>query len=103
MLLGKWPLKGFSYKKPGACHKARFMAFCLHCMKMLLFARQRQLPAEVLEGLVRLCIFFVTIYIPYFLTAMVGADAAFNDLQLFKSLYSYIDLDGPLAVESLEV
>ena len=29
-------------------------------------------------------------------------NAAYNDLQLFKSLYDYMDVDGPIAVETLE-
>ena len=58
---------------------------------------------EVLEALVCLNVFFATIYVPYFLRASVGTDAAFNDLNLFKSVYDYMEVDGPMAVETREV
>ena len=103
LLLGVKPPFPFSYMKPGPSHKARFMAFCLHCLKMLLFIRQLDLDEWTREGLVRLGMFFVLIYIPYFLKASIGADAALNDLSLFKQLVDYIDEDGPIATAALEV
>ena len=105
LLLGVKPPFPFSYMKPGPSHKARFMAFCLHCLKMLLFIRQLDLDewTWTREGLVRLGMFFVLIYIPYFLKASIGADAALNDLSLFKQLVDYIDEDGPIATAALEV
>ena len=53
--------------------------------------------------LVRLWFFFVCIYIPYFLKASVGADAAFNDVSLYKQFTDYIDVEGPIATAALEV
>ena len=108
MLLGEVPPGGMFYNKPGPSHKARFMAFCLYIMKVLLFIQQlRALGVEIdditVEGLVRLNIFLITVYIPYFLKASVGADAAYNDLALHKQLYAYIDIDGPIATAALEV
>ena len=93
-LLGVMPPFPFSFKKPGPCHKARFMAFCLYCLKMLLLIRQLNMDEVTQEGLVRLGIFFAIIYIPHFLKASVGADAAFNDISLYKQLVSFIDMDG---------
>ena len=108
MLLGEVPPGGMFYNKPGPSHKARFMAFCLFIMKILLFIQQlRALGVEIdditVEGLVRLNIFIISVYIPYFLKASVGADAAYNDLALHKQLYAYIDIDGPIATAALEV
>ena len=103
ILLGVKPPFPIHYKKPGPSHKARFMAWCLHCLKMLLFIRQLNADELTQEGLVRLGIFFVCVYIPYFLKASVGADAAFNDLSLYKQLVDYIDVDGPIATAALEV
>ena len=102
-LLGVMPPFPFSFKKPGPCHKARFMAFCLFVLKMLLLIRQLDLDEWTQEGLVRLGIFFAIIYIPHFLKASVGADAAFNDISLYKQLVSFIDMDGPIATAALEV
>jgi len=107
VLLWEVPPNGIFYRKPGACHKARFMArfmaFCLYVLKMLLFIRQMKLVPEAVEGLLRLGMFFVTIYIPYFLKASIGADAAVNDLALYKALCNYIDVDGPIVTAALEV
>ena len=108
MLLGEVPPGGMFYNKPGPSHKARFMAFCLFIMKILLFIQQlRALGVEIdditVEGLVRLNIFIISVYIPYFLKASVGADAAYNNLALHKQLCAYIDIDGPIATAALEV
>ena len=103
ILLGVKPPFPIHYKKPGPSHKARFMAYCLHCLKMLIFIRQLDMDEATQEGLVRLGIFFVCVYIPYFLKASVGADAAYNDLSLYKQLVDYIDVNGPIATAALEV
>jgi hypothetical protein len=79
------------------------MAFCIYTMKMLLFVRQFEVDHYTLEGLVRLNIFFTCIYIPYFLKASMGVDSAYNDLKLYKMLVQHIEIDGPVAVEALEV
>ena len=42
-----------------------------------------------LEHLKRFCVFTVMFYIPYFLTANIRADAAVNDLILFKKLKKF--------------
>ena len=102
ILLGVKPPFPIHYKKPGPSHKARFMAYCLHCLKMLIFIRQLDMDEATQEGLVRLGIFFVCVYIPYFLKASVGADAAYNNLSLYKQLVDYIDVDGPIATAALE-
>ena len=93
----------FTFKKPGPCHKARFMAFCLYCLKMLLLIQQLDLDEWTQEGLVRLGIFFAIVYVPHFLKSTIGADAAFNDLFLYKQLVRFIDVDGPIATAALEV
>ena len=40
IMLGVKPPFPINYKKLGPSHKARFMAYCLHCLKILLFIRQ---------------------------------------------------------------
>lgn len=72
-------------------------------MKMLIFIQQLEVDNETLEGLVRLNVFFTCIYIPHFLKSSIGADLAYNDLALYKQLVKFIDVDGPIATEALEV
>ena len=102
-LLGVKPPFPFSFKKPGPSHKARFMAFCIFCLKMLLLIQQLDLDEWTREGLVRLGVFFAIVYVPHFLKSSVGADAAVNDLYLYKQLVRFIDVDGPIATAALEV
>ena len=102
-LLGVKPPFPFSFKKPGPSHKARFMAFCIFCLKMLLLIQQLGLDEWTREGLVRLGVFFAIVYVPHFLKSSVGADAAVNDLYLYKQLVRFIDVDGPIATAALEV
>ena len=43
----------------------------------------------------------VKFYIPHFLTANIGADAAVNDLSLYKKLKKFRQVDQDLADEAL--
>ena len=79
------------------------MAYSLYCMKICLFSQQLDLDPETLEGIERVSKYLSLVYNPYFLKASVGADAAINDIAMFKQLYEYIDYDGPIATAALEV
>ena len=47
-LLGESPPSGkMMWKKPGACHKARFMAFGIYIMKSLAFSKQLEVMLVV--------------------------------------------------------
>ena len=56
---------------------------------------------DKLEHLRRFCEYAVMFYIPYFLTANIGADAAVNDLSLYKKLKKFSQVDKLLAEEAL--
>ena len=56
---------------------------------------------EKLELLKRFCVYAVMFYIPFFLTANIGADAAVNDLSLYKKLKKFQQVDKELADEAL--
>ena len=104
MLLGETPPQGkMVWKKPGACHKARFCAFGIYSLKALAFARQLDLDDETVDGLRQFCRFVATIYIPHFLSSSIGCDSPANDLQLFKKLFAYRMTDSQLAEEALVV
>ena len=59
------------------------------------------LEDDKLELLRRFCEYAVMFYIPYFLTANFGADAAVNDLSLYKKLKKFSQVDKLLAEEAL--
>ena len=104
VLLGETPPSGkIVWKKPGACHKARFCAFGIYSLKALAFSRQLNLDAETVKLLKQFCSFIAVVYVPHFLASSIGSDAAVNDLQLFKKLFEYRKVDPQLADEALVV
>ena len=78
--------KEFKWKKVGAVHKARFMAWSLCSLKAFAFSSQMEYSEETKENLQRFTLFQVTIYIPHFLMSSIGSDAAVKNLTLYKKL-----------------
>ena len=104
LLLGDIPPSGnITWKKAGACHKARFFAFGIYGMKALAFSSQLNLDEETVELLTRFCTFLALIYIPHFLSCSIGCDATVNDLTLYKKLFEFRSVDPQLADEALVV
>ena len=56
---------------------------------------------DKLELLERFCVYAVKFYIPFFLTANIGADAAITDLTLYKKLKKFSQVDKVLADDAL--
>ena len=58
---------------------------------------------DKLKLLQRFCVYAVKFYIPHFIfmTANIGADAAVNDLSLYKKLKKFRQVDQDLADEAL--
>ena len=105
------------WRPPGAAHKARFMAFALCSLKILAFShlqevrnkcfskkvdKQLVFEEETLENLWRWGQYAVKFYVPQFLLASLGRDAPSNDLNLFKSLLQYREVDQEVADTALE-
>ena len=63
--------KEFKWKKVGAVHKARFMAWSLCSLKAFAFSSQMDYSEETKENLRRFTLFQVTIYIPHFLMSSI--------------------------------
>ena len=104
ILVGETPPSGrITWKKQGACNKARFCAFGIYSMKALAFSEQLELDIETIEGLRQVCSFLVLIYILHFLSSSIGCDSAVNDISLFKKLFAYKSVDSRLADEALVV
>ena len=104
LLLGEIPPSNkIVWRKPGACHKARFMAFGIYSLKALAFSKQLNLEDDTVEGLQQFCSFITIIYIPHFLSSSVGRDSAVNDLNMYKTLFAYRSKDPQLAEEALVV
>jgi hypothetical protein len=82
-------------RKPGAMHRARWMAKAIYSMKMeLLFCGNESaftLTARELQGLQRFNRFVVCIYIRSWFTCRMVVDAPFNDMSLIQRLREYDD------------
>ena len=109
--------KQMRWRAPGAAHKARFMAFALHGFKILAYShlpevrekcfskkvnRQLVFEEDALNKLWRWGQFAVKFYAPQFLLAGLGRDAPINDLNLYKSLIQYREVDQEVADIALD-
>ena len=108
----------FTFMKPGALHKARWMAKLLHTIKMILLSGKivAELPSGAVfditntkkrrgkknvesqvDKMTKFCKFVVAVYIPWWVTCGSATDAAPNDLLLLKSIASYNTIDSKVA------
>ena len=102
VLLGETPPQ-FSWKKPGAAHKARFCAFGIYVNKALAFSGQLDFDRETIQALTRLATFIATLYVPYFISGSTGCDAPVNDLEMFRKLKIFSQTDAEVAESVLAV
>ena len=102
VLLGETP-PNFSWKKPGAAHKARFCAFGIYINKALAFSDQLEFDKETAVALTRVAKFITTLYVPYYISASSGCDAPVNDLEMIKRLHKYSNTDPEVAESVLAV
>jgi hypothetical protein len=93
IVLGQNPTSGVTFHKPGAIHKARWMAVALYGMKMFLFREQLQYSEEQCSKLHRFVQFITLFYVPSWMKCTLAADAPANDLALGKDIGKYKDMD----------
>ena len=103
----------FTFRKPGALHRARWMAKILYGIKLILFEHKikEELPenailtADQFEALRRFVRFVIYCYVPWWCTCTIPADAPLNDLELYKRLETFksIDIDtGVIACKAFK-
>jgi hypothetical protein len=78
--------KPYTFKYPGAYHRARWMAKILYSIKIYLFRRQFLLQKGPEMKLKKLCIFLCLVYVKGWMSCSNAADAPFNDLSLYKQI-----------------
>lgn len=105
--LGKKPKMAF--RRPGAYHRARWMAKGLYCLKICLFRRQLKEAANFAiskhqeQAIQRLCTFLVSVYVRHWFEAPYAADAPINDLLLVKEIEAYGQLvDADVAGKAMQ-
>ena len=96
-----YPPSNFSFKKPGALHKARFMAILIYSLKICLFRKVLKLPRAEQKKLERFAAFACLYYIKYWVMAPLASEAPFADLTLYKDMLDYHDHDAPIAAAVL--
>lgn len=101
LLLGSTPPTGIRFKKPGAYHRARWMAKAIYCIKIFMFKRQFKIKAIEEKKLEDVCLFIVSIYIRHWFSAPNAASAPRNDLTLLKSLHNYKSINAQIADAAL--
>jgi len=92
--------KYVSFKRPGAIHKARWMAKLLYSIKLCLFEEQiNELPPgtittkQKVQKLHVLVDFATLVYIPWWLKSNDTTDAPYNDYTLYKKLVHYAKIN----------
>lgn len=98
-----------TFLRPGAMHKARWMAKLLYCIKICLFELQiQQLPKGTITTphqvtRVRDFVNFVTlVYSNWWMTCTSAVDAPWNDLQLFRSLLQYEAINPSISKSAIK-
>ena len=86
IFVGGIPPKGVHFAKPGAIHRARFMARLIYALKIFVFRHQFNLTSSEFTGIKQLCIFGIKHYIKSWFTSRLPIEATKNDLELLKSL-----------------
>ena len=97
MILRETPERGSQWMHPGATHHARWMPSILFPAKMFAFSEQAGYDSSMIEKLEALCMFNSLFYVDKWLKASVGADAPYNDLELWHDLNEYRKYDEKVA------
>lgn len=90
-----------TFKKPGACHHARWMAKAIYSLKMYLFRQSFKLTNKEVKGLLEICQFIVFVYLEMWYTASQSIEAPTNDLKTITKLCEYKNVDEKIAVTAL--
>ena len=78
-----------SIRKPGAVHRARFMASCLYLLKIFLFHEQFQTSDENLSHVKVLAEYVALLHAPYFLKSPLAVSAPRQDRDFWVDIQNY--------------
>ena len=95
IILGGQPKRGIRIARPGALHRARWMAKIIYAVKVFLFRDQDklQLSQAELSRIKRFVEFSISTYVAPWYKAPCPTSAPAQDLALLKSLLAYPDND----------
>lgn len=101
IVLGGVPPKGVKFRKPGAYHRARWMAKGIYTLKIFLFRNQFNLTKKESRSIAEINAFIVKCYVVHWFSAPVSHHAALNDIIFIRTLYNYKIINNDLAEEAL--
>lgn len=98
IILGVLPRgKPYHFRTPGAYHMARWMSKIIYCYKMYLFRNEFEMLKKEEENLTQFCLFTSIIYVKFWITCPIASDAPVNDLELFKQIKKYSDVNETIS------
>lgn len=77
------------FKKPGACHRARWMSKIIYSIKIVLFCSQFELKDTELSNLEHFTLFIMRVYLKPWFTSTDASGAPRNDSNFIKNLNGY--------------
>ena len=87
---------GFTMRKPGAHHHARFMSKCLYLIKITMLSDvlpEGYICPEEMDGIKRMTQYICLFHGPHFLKARLAAEAPGLDLELYQNMCQYALID----------
>ena len=87
----------FTFLKPGALHKARWMAKILYGLKIFLFRFELNRSQVEQQKLQRFAIFVCLFYIKHWFKAPIAVDAPKTDLDLYHDMFHFKTYDTKVA------
>ena len=79
----------FSFRRPGAQHRARWMSSSIYSLKMLLLQGQLQVEETDHEKLQSFGDFVAIFYSSFLFQSALASEAAYNDLMFYKTMLKY--------------
>lgn len=101
LLLMGHQIPNYVLKKPGACHKARWMAPAIYSMKRYLLRKILKLPPEEEDNLKEFCLFVSLIYVKSWIQCQITTNAPKNTLEFYKKIYNYSTLNEKVSIKAL--
>ena len=91
------PPSNFTFKKPGAVSKVRWMAKMIYGLKIFLFRLVLKKSKVEQKKLERFATFVCLFYVKHWFQAPIAVDAPKTDLQLFHDMFKYKNFDLQVA------
>ena len=101
LFLGKVFPRGVHISRPGAYHRARWMARGIYCLKIFLFRDQFQLTQHETDSLRKINVFCVSIYLKAWFQCQNSENAAVNDLYLLSKLEDFEKVNSSISQTAL--